>query len=141
MEVTRISQPSFHSSVGFITSVERYPSVGEGVYPSRTIHVAGITVHTVANSGQTFPITTQYPFGFFCRGSVAAEAIMSEKCYNISDMTSLTQTIFARMKSEAPGTVFGPRIFSDLGNRAAVDQALSRPGQGRQDQTNLSRRL
>src|SRR5665213_3987320 len=30
------------------------------------------------------------------------------------------------MKSDTPGTVFGPRIFGDPGNRAAVDQSLSR---------------
>jgi len=30
------------------------------------------------------------------------------------------------MRSGAPGSVFGPRMFGDLGNRAAVDQALSR---------------
>ena len=30
------------------------------------------------------------------------------------------------MKSAVPGAVFGPRMFDDLGNRAAVDQALSR---------------
>ena len=51
---------------------------------------------------------------------------MSEICYDISDMASLSLMILARMKSEAPGTVFGPRVFADLGNRAAVDQSLSR---------------
>ena len=30
------------------------------------------------------------------------------------------------MKSGAPGAVFGPRMFGDLGSRAAVDQALGR---------------
>ena len=41
-------------------------------------------------------------------------------------MAGLGLMILARMKSEAPGTVFGPRIFADLGNRAAVDQSLGR---------------
>ena len=41
-------------------------------------------------------------------------------------MAGLGLMILARMKSEAPGTVFGPRIFADLGKRAAVDQSLSR---------------
>ena len=51
---------------------------------------------------------------------------MSEICYYISDMADLTQNVFGRVKSSAQGAVFTPKAFSDLGNRAAVDQALSR---------------
>jgi Family of unknown function (DUF6088) len=41
-------------------------------------------------------------------------------------MSDLNLRLLSRMKSRAPGSVFGPRMFDDLGNRAAVDQALSR---------------
>src|SRR5271155_2200040 len=41
-------------------------------------------------------------------------------------MADLSLGILDRVKSGAPGAVFGPRMFDDLGNRAAVDQALSR---------------
>jgi hypothetical protein len=51
--------------------------------------------------------------------------MLSGICYDISDMADLTQNILARVKG-APGVVFTPKAFSDLGNRAAVDQALSR---------------
>src|SRR3984893_15570012 len=41
-------------------------------------------------------------------------------------MTSLTMLVFDRAKSRAPGAVFTPKAFDDIGSRAAVDQALSR---------------
>src|SRR3984957_2490203 len=41
-------------------------------------------------------------------------------------MTDVSSRLLSRMRSGAPGSVFGPRMFDDLGNRAAVDQALSR---------------
>jgi hypothetical protein len=41
-------------------------------------------------------------------------------------MTDLTLHVLDRLKSGAPGAVFTPKAFGDLGNRAAVDQALSR---------------
>jgi hypothetical protein len=41
-------------------------------------------------------------------------------------MINVSSRLLSRMKSGAPGGVFGPRMFDDLGNRAAVDQALSR---------------
>ncbi len=40
-------------------------------------------------------------------------------------MADLTLRVLDRVKSGAPG-VFTPKAFGDLGNRAAVDQALSR---------------
>ena len=41
-------------------------------------------------------------------------------------MADLTRNVLGRVKLGAPGAVFTPKAFSDLGNRAAVDQALSR---------------
>lgn len=41
-------------------------------------------------------------------------------------MADLGLRLLDQMKSAVPGAVFGPRMFDDLGNRAAVDQALSR---------------
>jgi hypothetical protein len=41
-------------------------------------------------------------------------------------MADLTLHVLDRLKSGAPGAVFTPTAFGDLGNRAAVDQALSR---------------
>jgi len=41
-------------------------------------------------------------------------------------MVDLNSRLLRRVKSGAPGAVFTPRTFDDLGNRAAVDQALSR---------------
>jgi len=41
-------------------------------------------------------------------------------------MADVSSRLLSRMKSGAPGSVFGPRMFDDLGNPAAVDQALSR---------------
>jgi predicted transcriptional regulator of viral defense system len=41
-------------------------------------------------------------------------------------MASLTMLVFDRAKSSAPGAVFTPKAFDDIGSRAAVDQALSR---------------
>jgi hypothetical protein len=41
-------------------------------------------------------------------------------------MADLGLRLLDRMKSGAAGAVFGPRMFGDLGSRAAVDQALSR---------------
>jgi hypothetical protein len=50
----------------------------------------------------------------------------SEICYHISDMADLTLKVLKRVKAASPGAVFIPKAFGDLGNRAAVDQALSR---------------
>jgi hypothetical protein len=41
-------------------------------------------------------------------------------------MADLSSRLLHRVKSREPGAVFTPRTFDDLGNRAAVDQALSR---------------
>ena len=41
-------------------------------------------------------------------------------------MADLTLRVLDRVKSGAPGAVVTPKAFDDLGNRAAVDQALSR---------------
>jgi len=41
-------------------------------------------------------------------------------------MTDLSSRLLDRMKSGLLGAVFCPRMFDDLGNRAATDQALSR---------------
>jgi Family of unknown function (DUF6088) len=41
-------------------------------------------------------------------------------------MASLTTLVFDRAKSGAPGAVFTPKAFDDIGRRAAVNQALSR---------------
>jgi Family of unknown function (DUF6088) len=41
-------------------------------------------------------------------------------------MADLGSRLLARVKSAPAGAVFGPKMFDDLGNRAAVDQALSR---------------
>src|SRR6266851_7144053 len=51
---------------------------------------------------------------------------MSEICYDISDMRDLTLKVLKRAKAAGPGSALTPRVFDDLGNRAAVDQALSR---------------
>ena len=51
---------------------------------------------------------------------------MSEICYDISDMRDLTLKVLKRAKAVGPGSALTPRAFDDLGNRAAVDQALSR---------------
>jgi hypothetical protein len=51
---------------------------------------------------------------------------MSEIYYNISDMGDLTMNVLKRAKAVGPGSALTPRAFDDLGNRAAVDQALSR---------------
>ena len=51
---------------------------------------------------------------------------MSEICYDISDMADLTLKVLKRVKAASPGAAFTPKAFDDLGNRAAVDQALSR---------------
>ena len=51
---------------------------------------------------------------------------MSEICYDISDMGDLTLKVLKRAKAVGPGSALTPRAFDDLGNRAAVDQALSR---------------
>ena len=45
---------------------------------------------------------------------------------HISDMADLTLKVLKRVKSATPGAVFTPKAFVDLGNRDAVDQALSR---------------
>jgi len=45
-------------------------------------------------------------------------------------MADLAQRVLDRVKSWAPGAVFTPRTFDDLGNRAAVDQTLSRLTKG-----------
>jgi hypothetical protein len=49
----------------------------------------------------------------------------SEICYDISDMGDLTLKVLKRAKAGA-GSALTPKAFADLGNRAAVDQALSR---------------
>jgi hypothetical protein len=41
-------------------------------------------------------------------------------------MTDLTLKVLKRVRVAGPGAAFTPKAFSDLGNRAAVDQALSR---------------
>ena len=41
-------------------------------------------------------------------------------------MTDLTVKVLKRVKAASPGAAFTPKAFGDLGNRAAVDQALSR---------------
>ncbi len=41
-------------------------------------------------------------------------------------MADLGSRLFARIKIAPTGSVFSPRMFDDLGKRAAVDQALSR---------------
>jgi hypothetical protein len=41
-------------------------------------------------------------------------------------MADLGSRLLGRVKSAPAGAVFSPRMFDDLGNRAAVDQALSR---------------
>jgi len=41
-------------------------------------------------------------------------------------MPDLGSRLLRRVKSAPAGAVFSPRMFDDLGNRAAVDQALSR---------------
>jgi hypothetical protein len=41
-------------------------------------------------------------------------------------MIDVSSRLLSRMKSRTPGCVFGPRMFDDLGTRAAVDQSLSR---------------
>jgi hypothetical protein len=41
-------------------------------------------------------------------------------------MADLTLRLLDRVKSASPGAAFTPKAFGDLGNRAAVDQALSR---------------
>ena len=41
-------------------------------------------------------------------------------------MADLTLKVLKRVKAASPGAAFTPRAFDDLGNRAAVDQALSR---------------
>jgi hypothetical protein len=41
-------------------------------------------------------------------------------------MADLTLKVLKRVKAASPGAVFIPKAFGDLGNRAAVDQALSR---------------
>ncbi len=41
-------------------------------------------------------------------------------------MTDLRSKLLARIKSATPGSAFSPRMFDDLGTRAAIDQALSR---------------
>src|ERR1700726_3373781 len=52
--------------------------------------------------------------------------MLSEICYYISDMRDLTLKVLKRAKAAGPGSALTPRGFDDLGNRAAVDQALSR---------------
>src|ERR1700724_2602710 len=52
--------------------------------------------------------------------------MLSEICYDISDMRDLTLKVLKRSKAAGPGSALTPRVFDDLGNRAAVDQALSR---------------
>jgi hypothetical protein len=51
---------------------------------------------------------------------------MSEIFQDISDMIDVSSRLLSRMKSGGPEGVFGARMFDDLGNRAAVDKALSR---------------
>jgi len=51
---------------------------------------------------------------------------LSEICYDISDMRDLTLKVLNRAKMVGPGSALTPKAFADLGNRAAVDQALSR---------------
>ena len=41
-------------------------------------------------------------------------------------MAHLSLKLLDRMESGSPGAVFGARMFDDLGNRATIDQALSR---------------
>jgi len=41
-------------------------------------------------------------------------------------MADLVSRLLGRVKSALAGAIFTPRMFDDLGNRAAVDQALSR---------------
>jgi hypothetical protein len=51
---------------------------------------------------------------------------MSEICYYISDMRGLTQRVLKRAKAASLGSALTAKAFADLGNRAAVDQALGR---------------
>ena len=55
-----------------------------------------------------------------------ASQFVSEICYDISDMGDLTLTVLKRAKAAGAGSALTPKGFADLGNRAAVDQALSR---------------
>jgi predicted transcriptional regulator of viral defense system len=48
---------------------------------------------------------------------------MSEICYNVSD---ITLKVLERAKALGQGSALTPKAFGDLGNRAAIDQALSR---------------
>jgi hypothetical protein len=52
--------------------------------------------------------------------------MLSEICYYISDMRDLMLKVLSRAKAVGPGSALTPKAFADLGNRAAVDQALSR---------------
>src|ERR1700675_2014485 len=52
--------------------------------------------------------------------------MLSEICYYISAMRDLTLKVLKRAKAARAGSALTPRVFDDLGNRAAVDQALSR---------------
>jgi hypothetical protein len=52
--------------------------------------------------------------------------VLSEICYYIYDMGNLSLKVLKRAKEVGPGSALTPRAFDDLGNRAAVDQALSR---------------
>jgi hypothetical protein len=52
-------------------------------------------------------------------------SLSSEICYCISDMGDLTLKVLKRAKAACAGSALTPKAFADLGNRAAVDQALS----------------
>jgi hypothetical protein len=52
--------------------------------------------------------------------------LLSEICYDISDMRDLTLKVLKRAKAVGLGSALTPKAFADLGSRAAVDQALSR---------------
>ena len=51
---------------------------------------------------------------------------LSGICYDISDMRDLTTRVLKRAKTVDPGSALTAKAFADLGNRDAVDQALSR---------------
>jgi hypothetical protein len=54
------------------------------------------------------------------------QSLLSETCYDISDMRDLTQRVLKRAQTVGLGSALTPKAFADLGSRAAVDQALSR---------------
>ena len=52
--------------------------------------------------------------------------LLSEICYDISDMRDRTLKVLKRAKAVGLGTALTPKTFVDLGSRAAVDQDLIR---------------